>query len=294
MTKTISKRKKKGMKLASEHHAESLRFILLGSSAAWSSQFPKQHSVTCRSLAHIDEAVRLASRDSLWIASRSVMIDQLIRVVSRNVVTRSGNRSRIGKLLILELPRSTALEILHSCFEPIVGADSSFKLLPREQLAEVLSAPKDEARDLFIGGLVDTQSKALALVRGDFSRVVVPFSIFRASGAAKPDFPQFEVDDYGQTVRFGDYEVGADFILYAIDSEYRTRINAKRREQGKGFGPSLRRLRNLRRLGRGSFGEVAAKTIARIERGEVQTPRGRTLQVICETLQVESKEIESY
>lgn len=294
MKKTSKKTKKKCVGPAAKRSANSPRFILLGSSVVLSNQFPKQHSVTCRSLAHINQAVHTASRDSIWIASRSVMIDQLIQVVSRNTAARSGNRGRIGKLLILELPRPTAIRILQSYFEPIVGADSFFKLLPGEQLAEVLSAPKDEARDLFIGGFVDIQSEIMVLFRGDFSRLIVPFSIFRASGTSDPDFHRFSVDDYGQTVRLGDYEAGADFVLYALDSEYRTRINARRREWEKGFGPSLRRLRNLRKLGRDSFGEVAAKTIARIERGEVQTPRGRTLQVICETLTVDPEEIESY
>jgi DNA-binding Xre family transcriptional regulator len=163
-----------------------------------------------------------------------------------------------------------------------------------DQLAEVLAMPKEQVRDLFIGGSADTQSNTLALVRGDFSRVCVPLSIFQPSGTSKPDFRRFGVDDYGQTVRLGNYEAGTDFILYALDPEYRTRINAKRREQKQSFGASLRRLRNLRKLSRDSFGVVAAKTIARIEGGEVKKPHRTTLQAICETLSVELNEIETY
>lgn len=292
MTKTISKKKSKGRTVARK--ATSPRFILLGSSATWSSQFPKQHSITCRSSTHISEAVRLANKDSLWIASRSKMIDQLIRAVGQYVVARSGHGTRLGNLLMLDAPRAKALAILHGYFESVVGADSSFKLLPADQLAEVLSAPKEQARDLFIGGLVDLQSEALALVRGDLSRVVVPLSVFRASGTSKPNFDQFEVDDYGQTIRFGSYEADADFVLYALDPEFRTRINARRRDLQKGFGHSLRRLRTLRKIGRDEFDGISAKTIARIERDEIQDPRGRTLQVICEILGVEAAEIETY
>ena len=85
--------------------------------------------------------------------------------------------------------------------------------LPRDQLTEVLSAPKDEVTSLFIGGIIDAEGGELALIRGDLEVVEIPLSIFRPSGVTAPDFSRFEVDDYGHTVRFGDYEASADFIL---------------------------------------------------------------------------------
>ncbi|MCZ6698751.1 MAG: helix-turn-helix transcriptional regulator [Planctomycetota bacterium] len=293
MAKTIRKKKKSKVRTVPQH-ATSPRFILLGNPDTWSNQFFKHRYVVCRTLVQIDDVARRANKDSLWITSRSEMIDTLIRAMGRYTVARFGRRTHLGDLLMLHAPRAKTLAILHGYFRSVVGVDSSFKSLPRDQLAEVLLAPKDQRRDLFIGGVLDPKSKALALVRGDLSRIVVPLTIFKASGASKPDFGEFEVEDYGQTIRFGNYEVAADFVLYALDPRYRTRINAKRRAQDKGFGPSLRRIRTLRKIGRDAFDGVAAKTIARIERGKVQKPRGKTLRVICEVLGVEAEEIESY
>lgn len=292
MTKAISKKKNKGHIVASR--ATSPRFILVGLPTKWRTVFAKKHYVACKSQTQMSEVARRANKESLWIASRSETIDQLIRAMREFVVERSGRRTGLGKLLMLDAPRTRTLGILHGFFEVVVGADSSFKSLPPDQLAQVLSAPKERLRDLFIGGLVDTRSQVLALVRGDLSRVAVPLSIFRASGTSKPDFGRFEVDDYGQTIRFGTYEAGADFVLYALDPEFRTRINAKRREREMGFGPSLRRLRTLRKIGRDEFDGITAKTIARIERGEIKKPRGGTLKVICKILGVEAEEIGTY
>jgi transcriptional regulator with XRE-family HTH domain len=60
------------------------------------------------------------------------------------------------------------------------------------------------------------------------------------------------------------------------------------------FGASLRRLRIQRGLKREDFSPLTAKTLARIERGEVQKPRGKWLLVIAEKLQVDPDQIENY
>ena len=88
----------------------------------------------------------------------------------------------------------------------------TFVTLPPDQLLEVLSAPKEQSRDLFIGGIVDKRSWTLSLLCGNLERVVVSLSIFRPSGKAVPDFDHFELDDHGHTIRFGIYEAAADFI----------------------------------------------------------------------------------
>ena len=91
--------------------------------------------------------------------------------------------------------------------------------LPPDQLAEVLSAPTERRRQLFISGLIHTKNQTLTLVRGDLRPLVVPLSLFTPSGTAKPDFSRFEMDDHGMTLRFGDYEAAADFVLYAVDPD---------------------------------------------------------------------------
>jgi len=60
------------------------------------------------------------------------------------------------------------------------------------------------------------------------------------------------------------------------------------------FGGALRRLRLARGLSRDDFPDINAKTIARIERGEVEKPHGETLVKICGVLGVAPEEIETY
>ena len=67
-----------------------------------------------------------------------------------------------------------------------------------------------------------------------------------------------------------------------------------RNGQERGFGPALRRLRIQRGLSREGFPGVSAKFIARLERGEVARPHGRTLNLIASALGVPADQIESY
>jgi hypothetical protein len=103
-----------------------------------------------------------------------------------------------------------------------------------------------------------------------------------------------DLDDHGHTIRFGEYEAATDAILYERDADYRKRVNAKRRADEKGFGPSLRRLRIQKGLAQDKFPGIAAKTIARLERNEVVKPQDRTLHVIADVLGVEPDQIETF
>jgi hypothetical protein len=96
------------------------------------------------------------------------------------------------------------------------------------------------------------------------------------------------------TVAFGGYEASADGILYEFDPAYRQKLKKERQASEKSFGASLRRLRLQRRLKRGDFAPVAAKTIARIERGDVERPQGKTLEAIEKKLGMNAEQIESY
>lgn len=266
------------------------RLIWVGPRVEWLTRFPKDAYVVCSRLQQIGDMARQATKDSLWVSSRPTMIDALVRVVA----AQHRLETPIGKILMLNPPRAEVVPMLETVFSHVMGQSSSFKFLPLDQLSEVLSAPERKKRDLFIGGAVDMPSHTLVLVRGDCDNVVAPLSIFRPSGNAHPDFDRFELDDHGQTIRFGDYEASADFVLYEIDPAYRRRIHAERRKEEKGFGPSLRRLRILKKLRRDQFRGVSEKTIARIERGEVQKVHEQTLRVICHALNVEPDQVETY
>jgi hypothetical protein len=235
------------------------------------------------------QALGEASPSALWMAARPGATEELLQEALRLPARR---RSRLGGLLTLYKPRTQSIQPLEDLFEPFVWSPGDFRTLPLDELAEVLA---DERRgDLFIGGYADRKNQTLTLVRGDLRRLSVPLSMFRPSGAGLPEPSRLAVTDCGNTVRLGEYEAAADAILYEADPEYRSRLLAKKRAEDRTFGACLRRLRLLRGLRQGDFGDVTAKTIARIERGETAAPHGHTLQVIAERLEVEPNEIMDY
>lgn len=235
-------------------------------------------------------ALRQASPSALWLAASPAAPDELLTEALRLFPRR---HSRLGGLLALHPPRTESIQPLDDLFQPFVWGTGNFRFLPLAELTEVMA---DERRgDLFIGGYADPHNQTLTLVRGDLRRLSVPVSIFLPSGTgARPDPSRLEFADCGNTVRLGDYEAAADAILYEADPDYRSRVLAKRRAEEKTFGACLRRLRLLRGLRQGDIGNVTAKTIARIERGETEAPHGHTLKVIAKRLRVEPNEITSY
>jgi len=269
-------------------------FILLNLGKEWRHQLGATRAVECKQRKDISDVLSRATDESLWISPRSNTTDRLLQAMSHLSAGRRTTGRRFGNLLMLEPPRAKVLPFLEGLFLNVVGGTSEFKFLPNEQLREVLTGNPIAARDLFIGGVADTDCGLLTLVRGNLERITVPLSIFRRSDKSIPDFRRLELDDYGHTVRFGGYEASSHFILYETDADYRKRANAKRRAEDKGFGPSLRRLRIQKGLSQASFPGIAEKTIGRIERGEVAKPQGRTFSIIVNLLGVAPEEIESY
>jgi hypothetical protein len=197
------------------------------------------------------------------------------------------------RLLVPHRTTAARRELLQTLFRTVVAPDDQVKLLPVEELVEVLAS--GNARDLFVGGVVDREDNALVLYRGDLDPLVVPLSWFKANrGAPRPDPARFEVTDYGPTVRLGESEAAADAILYEFDPEARRRMRERERESDRSFGGALRRLRLARGLSRSDFPGLSDKTIGRLERGEVEKPHGETLEIIAKRLGVAPAEIESY
>lgn len=240
-----------------------------------------------RSLVH---ALSEASSSALWLANKPGATEELLREALR---LPSRRRDHLGSLLTLFTPRTESIQPLDDLFERFVWGPDDFRALPLAEMAEVLA---DERRgDLFIGGYADPENEALTLVRGDLRRLSVPLSMFPpARTGGVPDPSRLAFTDYGNTVRLGDYEAGADAILYEADPEYRSRLLAKRRAVDKSFGACLRRLRLQRGLRQSDFGDVSAKTVARIERGDTEAPHGHTLNAIATRLEVDPDEIAGY
>lgn len=237
--------------------------------------------------------LQATKQSSVWIATRSESTDDLLREVLKSGQPRTSFRPRLGRLLLLFPPRLGSLPALEELFAPVAWGTASLRLLPYGELAEVLGA--ENRRDLLIGGFVDATTDTLILYRGDFARLAVPLSLFKALGTGpRPNPSALSFTDFGQTVCLGDYQAAADAVLYEVDPEYRRRINAKRREEDRSFGASLRRLRVMKGLRQSDFNSIPAKTIARIERGEVGKPHRETVQKIARCLRVEGEDIETY
>lgn len=225
----------------------------------------------------------------IWVALSSSLLVSSIG----DWLSHRRSDKRLGHLVLLEPPDHSRVPLLRSIFTQVTGDETAYRFLPRDELLDVLTAPRDERQDLFIGGMVDTELRAVVLVRGDLRPIVVPLSSFKPAGGTTPDPDGFAVTDYGQTVKLGQYESANDAILYRLDADYRRRLRARRRAEDKGFGPSLRRLRKQRGMKRTDFAGVSEKTIARIERGESQ-PGDRTLALIEEQMGLSADEIETY
>lgn len=204
-----------------------------------------------------------------------------------------GTKRCRGKLVFLEPPPLESLAAAMDLFATVAWTDERDHWLPLEEMVEVLNMP--EPRDFIVGGMVDQFVGTLTIYRGDFKRLTVPLSIFQPTGTGVVIDPSdLAVIDNGHAIRLGSYEAAVDAIFYECDPDYRKRQRRKMRAEEKTFGASLRRLRILRGLRQRDFVLLSAKTIARIERGEVAKPHGRTLTRIADRLGVAPGEIESY
>lgn len=199
-------------------------------------------------------------------------------------------RKAACRLLTLEPVAPPRLAALRHVFKSVI-ADA--ELLGLDELWEVLDAP--DRRNLFVGGIPDEEDRALILYRGDFTSMLVPFDWFEPRPkAGAPDWAKFQVTDYGQTLRMGEYEAAADAILYEFDPLFRKEAKKRLFEADDSFGAALRRIRLQRGLRQSDFPPVSAKEVARIERGEVDSPRRSTLRVLAERLGAQPEEIASY
>jgi hypothetical protein len=262
---------------------DSDRYVLIGSTMRKvSPDFLIYRSTDLSALMHE------ASKKRVFVSANQNATENLLKAGLR--LPREG---RMSELLTLEPPRPESVPSLFGLFERVIGASSGYSWLPAEELMTVVTGK--DASDRFIGGAADQQGETLALVRGNRATLVVPFSYFNESGdGTRPDFGKVSFADFGLTVALGAYEASSDGILYEFDAAYRQKLNKERRQNERTFGASLRRLRLQRGLKQGDFAPLTAKTIARIERSDVEKPHGKTLQTIAQRLGVNADQIESY
>jgi hypothetical protein len=235
----------------------------------------------CRHISH-------GRRKTLWISEGAQFTDAFMHWVTMP-------EHSLGDALFFYNPDVATLATLQAYFRHMVYGPAEH-FLPPEELAEVLL--DDRKEDLVIGGIVDHFTNRLTLWRGSFEPLPVPFAAFAPSGEGVfPDFTQFRVTDYGQTVQLGPYEAATEALLYECDPVYRRRIAKERRASEQSFRAALRRLRKQRGLRREDFApDLSSKTIARIERGEVlpEHIHGSTWAILTQKLHVKREEIETF
>ncbi|OLC31711.1 MAG: hypothetical protein AUH81_17350 [Candidatus Rokubacteria bacterium 13_1_40CM_4_69_5] len=239
-----------------------------------------------RTESEIRNALKRSGRRALWVAPSVAAV----RLLLAALVGRSKGDQR---LLALEPTNGARHNLLHAIFRFVVSADEGIRLLQIDELADVLGSPDRE--DLFVGVAVAPDDAAIILYRGNLEPLVAPLAWFRIRpGGPKPDPTDLAITDSGQTVRLGEYEAGADAILYEFDDAYRRRAKKRELERDSSFGGALRRLRLQKGLRRTDFHGLTPKEIARIERGEVKKPHPRTVAILAKRLGVTAKQVSTY
>ena len=239
-----------------------------------------------RSAAEVRDALHKAGARQLWVAPHRRAVAWLLQALATHPVSRPHAHLLLGCDVDVE-----SLTSLRAAFAAIVPRAQA--QLAGDELVEVLES--DHPEDYCIGASVIDSGEQLLLYRGDFSVVVVALASLRrldASGLLDPH--RLALQDGGQTIALGDYEVAFDALLIERDAAYRRRANARRVDTDRSFGGCLRRLRLLKRVPRDGFRGISAKTVARIERGEVSAPREATLRTLARRLGVKPEEIVSY
>ena len=224
--------------------------------------------------------------DSIWIAPRRSDTLLLGNIHGKP----RGNQC----LLCLEPTTGLMKHYLNAKFSRVVSPDDDLKLLPLEEITEILASPDSE--DYFIGGIVDQENRSVILYRGNLEPITLPLSWFEAGpNSPQPDPGDFEIIDFGQTVRLGKFEAGTDAILYEFDPLFRRRDKERRINADDSFGGALRRLRLQKGLNQSDFSpDISTKEVGRIERGEVKTVHKKTREILGKYLGVAPEEIETY
>ncbi len=227
-----------------------------------------------------------AARNLLWIAPRRSDMRLLCNLVGKP----RGNHC----LLSLEPTEGSFKHYLNATFSRVVTPNDGLRLLPLEEIAEIFASPNSE--DYFIGGIVDKENGSVIMYRGNLDPITLPLSWFKAGpNSPQPDPDDFEVIDFGQTIRLGKFEAGTEAILYEFDPLFRRRDKERRIDTDDSFGGALRRLRLQKGLKQSDFSpDISTKEVGRIERGEVKSLHKRTRETLARYLGVAPKEIETY
>lgn len=251
-------------------------------------KFQKTHHLNIVKKNKFDEELpKMSSKKSLWVTKELPKA-----FLTQDIYKEQTQLQRFATLIIVGTIPEAEKQKLATAFKTLIIAPEDVSL-PVNEMIEVFKSKNAER--YIITGEVDFKNESMILVRGNFEKLLVPFSTFQISGdRTKPDFKKFTVTDHGQTIALGDYEASVESLLYEFDPEFRKHLKKERSKKDKSFGACLRRLRLQKGLKQTDFPEIDEKEIGRIERGEVTKPHQTTLEKIASTLGVDVEEILNY
>jgi hypothetical protein len=189
--------------------------------------------------------------------------DGLRRLLETAIAVRSWYRD-----LLIVLPAATppALAPVRVIFDAVITG-TEYGLLGESDLVKVLRAP--DAADRAIGAAYSATTGLLALVSGDGQQLVVPSTAIGPEQGA-PDLVAVKVCDDGRVITFGQrYRLPFDQFRRDHDPEYRAMVRHEELADDQTFGARLRRARVDAGLGQGKIGGLTARSIRRIEAGDV-------------------------
>lgn len=230
-------------------------------------------------------------QDALWIFKNGEFLKAAIEAQDERIFQNQILLKKHARIFLLEEISADYFAALASLFKDIIALREHCAL-PIKDLFQVMQHKNPE--NYVIGGRVDRSTRTLTLIRGNLSRLVVPLLAFATTGEGpSPDFSKFVVEDFGQTLKFGEYEASVESVLYEFDRDHRRKRRSEFAKKDKTFGACLRRLRLQKGLRQTDFPQIDAREIRRIEQGEV-TPRKSTIQHIADRLDVSPDDIVTF
>ena len=150
------------------------RYFVLAAEPKMRSWFGHGKTYICKSVATWSRLFEHSTGDSTWISTNAEHTQDLLRAAVVFSASHHNRKTCLGNLLMFQSPKAESLPAIRTLFRNIVGDVRAFRLLVSEELADVLLAPTDEARDLFIGGLYDPGTKHFHSRAGTLKRSLFP------------------------------------------------------------------------------------------------------------------------
>ncbi len=238
-----------------------------------------QHFKGRRSIVLIEnpgEVPRLAARrklNSVIVAANNISLDAIAHAVV-------SSPRKAGVLVIPWLPRAEIFPFLLRGFHRVLPLCITAFPENAKRLCDAIMAA-EPAR--LIGAVSDMALAAVTLFRADLSAICVPQHWFDQSGDMA-DMRALKLEEDGSVVKIGSRRWESHHIIRDFDANFRRTLRRMELTKNNSLGGLIRSTRTQRRLGRDEFPGIDSKTIARIERNEINRPQRETLRLIAQTL----------